>query len=51
MQHDAKTCLSETAVQQVEVKPGYNESTELVFRKQGNQAPGHVNANLVIKFR
>lgn len=51
VQHDARTCCKETQVQQVEVKPGYNESTELVFNKQGNQSPGHVNANLVIKFK
>ena len=51
VQHDAKTCASECKVQQIEVKPGYSESTELVFKKMGNQSAGHINANLVIKFR
>ena len=51
VQHDAKTCQLESQVQQVEVKPGFSESTELVFKKMGNQAPGHINANLVIKFK
>ena len=51
VQHDARTCVSESQVQQIEVKPGYSESTELVFKKMGNQSPGHVNANLVIKFK
>ena len=51
LQHDAKTCVSESQVQQIEIKPGFSESTELVFKKMGNQAPGHINANLVIKFK
>ena len=28
-----------------------SDKSELIFKTQGNQAPGHVNANLVIKFK
>lgn len=34
--HDAKSLRSVPCCQQVEVKPGYSESTELVFKKMGN---------------
>ena len=51
VQHDAKSIKAEREVQQVEVKPGFSDKTELVFKGNGNQAPGHVNANLVIKFK
>jgi len=34
----------------VEVKPGFSESSELVFKKMGHQAPGHIDADLIIKF-
>lgn len=36
---------------QVEVKPGYSESTVLVFRGEGNQAYDQPTSNLVIKFK
>ena len=49
--HDAKSLKTDRQTQQVEVKPGFSESTELVFKKMGNQAPGHIHANLVIKFK
>ena len=50
VQHDAKSMVCERSTQQVEIKPGFSESTELVFRKLGNQTPGHIHADLVIKF-
>ena len=34
--HDAKSVRSAPCCQQVEVKPGYSESTELAFSKMGN---------------
>lgn len=34
--HDAKSLRSVPCCQQVEVKPGFSESTELVFKKMGN---------------
>ena len=51
VQYDAKSVQLVRKVQQVEVKPGFSEKSELVFKSSGNQAPGHVNANLVIKFK
>ena len=51
VQHDAKTIRIVSKVQQVEVKPGFSESSELLFKKKGHQSPGHVDANLVIKFK
>lgn len=36
---------------QIEIRPGFSESTELVFKGEGNQAAGHVNANLIIKLK
>ena len=51
VQHDAKSIKFERKVQQVEVKPGFNESTELVFKKLGHQAAGHIAANLIVKFK
>ena len=36
VQHDAKTTRAERQRQQVEVKPGFSESTELVFKKLGH---------------
>ena len=49
--HDAKSIRSVSTVQQVEVKSGFSESTELVFKKMGNQSAGHIAADLVIKFK
>lgn len=49
--HDAKTCKAVRKVQQIEVKPGFSESSELLFKKKGHQSPGHVDANLIIKFK
>jgi len=34
--HDAKSIVSDRQTQQVEVKPGFSASTELVFKKMGN---------------
>lgn len=51
VQHDAKTTKCERKVQQVEVKPGFSESSELVFKKEGHQSAGHINADLIIKFK
>jgi len=34
--HDAKSLRSVSVCQQVEVKPGFSESTELVFKNMGN---------------
>lgn len=36
VQHDAKSIKPKTESMQVEVKPGFSESTELVFKKMGN---------------
>jgi len=49
--HDARSVSVECRCQQVEVKPGFSESSELVFKKMGNQSPGHVASDLIIKFR
>jgi len=51
VQHDAKTVVSESSVQQVEVKPGFSESSELVFAKMGHQSPNQVSSNLVVRFK
>ena len=51
VQHDAKTIVSEPQMQQVEVRPGFSESTELVFKKRGHQSPGQIDADLIIKFK
>ena len=51
VKHDAKTLEVERKVQQIEVKPGFSESSELIYRKDGNQAPGHVNSDLIVKFK
>jgi DnaJ-class molecular chaperone len=50
VQHDAKTKRLESCVQQIEVKPGFSESSELVFKKMGHQAAGHIHADLIVKF-
>ena len=36
VQHDAKTKKMEPCVQQIEVKPGFSESSELIFKKKGH---------------
>ena len=36
VQHDAKSIKPKTESMQVEVKPGFSESTELVFKKMGH---------------
>lgn len=36
VQHDAKSIKPKTESMEVEVKPGFSESTELVFKKMGN---------------
>lgn len=36
VQHDAKTKKMEPCIQQIEVKPGFSESSELVFKKKGH---------------
>lgn len=51
VKHDAKTTQKETTTQQVEVKAGSSEESQLVFRKMGNQAAGQVHANLIVKFK
>lgn len=51
VQFDAKTTQAQREIQQVEVKPGFSESTELVFKKLGNQSPGYIHADLIIKFK
>ena len=38
-------------MQQVEVKPGFSESSELIFKGQGHQAPNQDFSDLVIKFK
>jgi len=51
VRHDAKTLDSVSTVQQVEVKPGFSENTELVFSKMGHESPNCSASNLIIKFR
>ena len=51
VEHDAKSLKTERRTFQVEVKPGFSESTELVFKKLGNQSPNHVSSSLIVKFR
>ncbi len=51
VQHDAKTVVAEATTQQVEIKPGFSESTELVFVKKGHQSPNCVASNLIVKFK
>ena len=51
VQHDAKSIKAESNCQQVEIKPGFSSSSELVFKKLGHQSPGHVAANLIVKIK
>lgn len=38
--HDAKSLRSVRTCQQVQVKPGFSESSELCYKTMGNQSPG-----------
>ena len=51
VQHDAKSTISEPQAQMIEIKPGMSGDTELVFKKRGHQSPGHVDADLIVKFK
>ena len=33
------------------MKPGFSESSELVFAKMGHQSPNQVTSNLVVRFK
>ena len=49
--HDAKTLKTERKVHQVEVKPGFSESTVLSFKALGHEQAGHPAADLIIKVK
>jgi len=49
--HDGRTQRANRVELEVEVKPGFSESTVLTFANKGNEAEGHKPSNVVIKFK
>lgn len=51
VQHDGRTTKVVHRVEKVQVNPGFNEKTKLVFKGKGHQIPGDFPSDLVIKFK
>ena len=49
--HDGKTVISRREELNVEVKPGFSETTIVSYPSKGNEAAGHKPSKLVIKFK
>lgn len=48
---DGRSVKNETSVVEVYIRPGMLETQELVFKCKGNEQPGQVPTNLIIKFK
>lgn len=50
LMHDGRTQRDIPVEIEIEVKPGFSESTVLTFANKGNEAEGHRPSNVVVKF-
>lgn len=51
LKDNARTTEKEKVCQSIEVKPGFSDKTELIYKGEGHQEAGCATSNLVIKFK